>query len=814
MNVHVKGILRGEAALINMALAAGLVAIAVAVAITLSRAPLRVAKGRSVPPEKVLVETTTDGGACQYNELMPRDTSAIRLGLFSASSPAVTVKVFAGSRLITSGALAAGWAGEGATVPVAKISRSVSPVEVCFHLDSVTGDTEMLGRAVRPAEATVARGRRLPGRISIEYLQPGHSSWWSLAGSVARRLGLGRAASGIWNALLVMVLVVMVLALSSWLVARDLCRRVTHGVPVERAVASDPAVNAKTGETGAAGPNAARPSDAGPNAARPRPSPRRTASRGGRRQEGARRGTAPTAVRSTVGSRSFTRRTPITRERNSRSRQTAPAGSGLVVGSMRALRRIPVTAWVCALVACLNAVCWSVISPPFQVPDEPSHFAYVQHLAETGSLPTNGGEDFPSIEEVALSDLKYAEVLEHPAVGTISSEAQQRKLEHDLAIPYQRTGSGAAGVAATEPPLYYALETIPYDLESAGTILDRLAMMRLLSALMGGLTALFVFLFLREALPAVPWAWTVGGLAVALTPLLGVMSGTVNPDALLFAISAALFYCLARGFHRGLTPPLAVAIGAVFAVGYLTKLNFLGLLPGALLGLFVLCAREARTSRPTAYRLLALALSVAAGPILLYIVVNVASGRSAVGSLASAVTLNERRGSIFHELSYVWQFYLPRLPGMTSYFNGFPTTRVYWFDGLVGHYGWLDTAFPGLVYNLALIPAGLIAVLFTGALVRSRYLLRSRLVEGSVYLVMSLGVLLVVGAADYFDKLPGEYAEPRYLLPMLALWGGVLALAARGVGRRWGPIAGVLIIILAMAHDVFSQLLVISRYYG
>jgi hypothetical protein len=522
---------------------------------------------------------------------------------------------------------------------------------------------------------------------------------------------------------------------------------------------------------------------------------------------------APAKPATTVGSQPSTKSAPATRERSSR-RQPTPTGDGLPTRLRQALSQIPTTAWLCALVAFLNAVCWSVISPPFQVPDEPSHFAYVQRLAETGSLPTEGGEDFPSVELVALNDLHHAGVLEHPAVGTISSGSEQRKLEHDLALPYQRTGSGEAGVAASEPPLYYAIESIPYDLEKSGTILDRLALMRLLSALFAGVTALFAYLFLREALPGARWAWTVGGLGVALGPLLAEMSGAVNPDALLFAVSAALFYCLARGFRRGITPGLAIALGAVLAVGFMTKLNFLGLLPGALLGLVVLCAREARSSRRTAYRCLGLALAVAASPMLLYIVVNVASGRPSVGSLQSAIALNGTRGSLLEELSYIWQFYLPRLPGMTPYFHGFSTTRVYWFDGMVGLYGWLDTMFPVWVYSVALIPAGLIAVLLVRALVQERHALRSRAVEVGVYLAVSLGLLAIIGADDYIHKNPGEYAEPRYLLPLLALWGAMLALAARGAGRRWGPAVGALIVALLLAHDLFSQLLVISRYYG
>ncbi len=80
----------------------------------------------------------------------------------------------------------------------------------------------MVGRRTPPAEATVGGARPLPGRISVEYLHPGPRSWASLAVSVARRLGLGRAAAGTGNALLVLALALTVLTLSSWLVVRDL----------------------------------------------------------------------------------------------------------------------------------------------------------------------------------------------------------------------------------------------------------------------------------------------------------------------------------------------------------------------------------------------------------------------------------------------------------------------------------------------------------------------------------------------------------------------------------------------------------------
>jgi len=489
---------------------------------------------------------------------------------------------------------------------------------------------------------------------------------------------------------------------------------------------------------------------------------------------------------------------------------------GRIQGELRripsALRRIPSAAWTCALIACLNAACWSIINPPFQVPDEPSHFAYVQTLAENGRLPTSS--NIPSEEEeVALRDLHHKEVKWHPENHPVATAAEQQRLAHDLARPLRRSGPGGAGVAATEPPLYYALQTIPYELGSGGTLLDQLELMRLLSALMAGLTALFAYMFVREALPGAPWAWAVGGLGVALTPLLGFMSGTVNPDSMLFAVSAAVFYLLARAFRRGLTPRLAIAIGVVTTIGLLTKLNFVGLLPGVLVGLVVLARRAARTSGRTAYGSLALAIAIPATPVCLYIVINLFSNHPGLGIVSSAIHLTSGRGPLLDEISSIWQTYLPRLPGMANDFPGISTTVQMWFDRSVGFYGWNDTAFPVWVDHIALILAVLLAILGIRALIVVRATLRRRLSELAVYAVMSVGLMALIGADAYLEG-PGSYTEPRYLLPLLALLGAALVLSARGAGRRWGPAVGALIVVLFLAHDVFSQLQVIARYYG
>ncbi|HEY5287024.1 MAG TPA: DUF2142 domain-containing protein [Solirubrobacteraceae bacterium] len=477
---------------------------------------------------------------------------------------------------------------------------------------------------------------------------------------------------------------------------------------------------------------------------------------------------------------------------------------------------MPTTAWVCALVALLNAAAWSIITPPFQGRDEPDHFAYVQQLAETGSLPhaTTGQSGFSPKEKLALEGLEQEEVKLAPETPSISTLSQQRKLIHDVDEDQSAVGSGEAGVATSEPPLYYAIQTVPYAIGSGNT-LTQLALMRLTGALLAAITALLCFYFIREVLPGVPWAATVGAACVAVQPLFGFMSGTLNPDTLLYTVAAALFLCLARAFRRGLTPRLALATGILIAVGFLTKLNFIGLAVGVFAGLIWLGARAARREGRQALAPAALALAIGAAPVLLYLLVNLLSDHPTLGS-ASGFTPSG--ASISHELAYVWEFYLPRLPGMRNYFAGLSTTRDIWFDRSVGLYGWIDTEFPSWVDNVAAVVLAGIALLFCRASIGQRAALRAHMVEIAVYATMTVGVLAMVGIASYRSNIVTGgvqgFGDPRYLLPLLPLLGATLALAIRGAGRRWAPTAGALILVAFLAHDLFSQLQVIARYYG
>jgi len=489
---------------------------------------------------------------------------------------------------------------------------------------------------------------------------------------------------------------------------------------------------------------------------------------------------------------------------------------------VKLLRRVPRAGRVCFLIAFVNAAIWGVVVPPFQVPDETAHFAYAQYLAETGSLPPEGnGAQYSRQEEVALTKLFFYSVIGHPQMRGILTSTEDRALRAALTKHPSAVGQGGASSATNQPPLYYALEAIPYWLSPSHEILTRLAFMRLLSALLAAGTVLAVFMFLRELLPASPWAWTVGALVVAFQPTFDFIAAGVQGDNLLFLASALAFWMLLRTYRRGLSMPRAVALGAIIAVGVLAKLTFIALLPGIALALLLLGWRALPAGRARALRMLATTVGVAAVPVGIYALLNVIAwhrGGPTAGGLAGATNSALRGGRVVtlpQTLEYTWQLYLPRLWFMRhTYFSGYPLWRT-WLNGSIGHFGWLDYRFPAWVYTAARYLICALAALALAALVRLRAAVRPLLPIFACFAVVAVGLCGAIGYAGIRYRLStGPFEQARYLFPLLSLYAVFVVLAARGAGRRWASALGAALVVLAMAHGLFAETLTISRYYG
>jgi hypothetical protein len=202
---------------VRIALALGLIAVATALGVVLSRAPLTVAASNGIQARPDVTTIRSARVICQDGGTIPAGTTAVRISLSANVGPSIQLSVLSHLQRATSGSREAGWGtDETVTVPVSRIAQTIQESRLCLTLGP-------------PAEWMQVNGER--GRTSIgthrtllrfEYLRPSRRSWLSIASSVASRLGLARAAAGAWVAYVVVAGMIAVSALVARLLLREL----------------------------------------------------------------------------------------------------------------------------------------------------------------------------------------------------------------------------------------------------------------------------------------------------------------------------------------------------------------------------------------------------------------------------------------------------------------------------------------------------------------------------------------------------------------------------------------------------------------
>ena len=482
--------------------------------------------------------------------------------------------------------------------------------------------------------------------------------------------------------------------------------------------------------------------------------------------------------------------------------------------------------WI-ALVAVLNATAWGILVPPFHVPDENAHIAYVQYFAETGRLPKGGAplEVYSPEINATLTAVDFPSVVGNSLTRVPLRERQRQALQAARERAPSRVGSGDVATATNNPPLYYSLQALVYHASPSDDLLTRIGLMRVLSALLAGATAFFSTLFLRELFPTTPWAWAGGGLVVALQPLFGFIGSGVNNDGLLFCAAAALFFGLARLLRRGITPRRALAVGLALSAGALAKATMIAFVPAVALGFVLAIVAAPGHRRRSAARSVAFGVVAFVLPLVAYVVMSDLVWQRPVWGAASslaagggaAVAPIGATGNLREALSYTWQLFLPSL-GVFSPMHSAPDPFYdIWFRGFVGHFGWLDYAFPEWVYSAAKGVAWVVVALAITTLIRERRAVARRRWEIVIWMVAVAGLLGVIGLAgyDYWRTSGGKrFEQARYLLPLLPLYGALVGLAIRAGGRRAGPLLAAGAAIIAVSWSMYAQILTALRYYG
>lgn len=476
------------------------------------------------------------------------------------------------------------------------------------------------------------------------------------------------------------------------------------------------------------------------------------------------------------------------------------------------------TAAAIALIGFVAAASWSLITPLLNAPDELEHMAYAQAIAEQGRAPDHQASErrpYSSEAQVAYEGAQIAgQYRQRDGRPPWLAADEGRWAKREAAQRPRADDGGGWTTVADYTPLYYAALAPPYLVFNGASPWARMTVMRLASAVMGGLAAAFAFLLVAELLPRPRWPAVAAGLLVAFQPMFSFMSGMINNDAGVNALAALALWLVARGLRRGPSTRLAAAIGATAVAMAVVKGNGLFLLPAVALGVagMALGARRAGVSirRP----LLALgagAAIAAVGCVVLALALGHSPDPTRPGWYAASgnayPTLPgppvQPSGALHQPVQfaeYVWQLFLPPAPGMTDVRPG--PERIPAFTALVqrgwASFGFAVIEFPRWVYGIISLAMLGLAALGARAAVTERAALSRLRWTAAVLAVAVLGVFFGTEVAYFAPNDPTTPEFGRYLFPAAAAFAALAAGAVFGVGRRFAfGLATALVVAMA-----------------
>ncbi|MCW3020492.1 MAG: hypothetical protein JWN10_2800 [Solirubrobacterales bacterium] len=471
------------------------------------------------------------------------------------------------------------------------------------------------------------------------------------------------------------------------------------------------------------------------------------------------------------------------------------------------------------LVGALQSLAWDVALPAFQGPDEDTHFAYVQHLAETGELPspTTGGTAYSSQEEEALVTLNLLPLIGDPNSRPAWSEADLgawRAVERTITHAGRQNGAGPNPIAKN-PPLYYAVMSIPYRLLVWLPLLKLVFVLRLFNALCYLATIAMTWLLAGEVFGTVRWKQALAAGTVALEPQLSFMSAVINADNLLIALCTAVLLASVRLVTRGPSMARVLTASGLTAAAVLTHGRGLVTLP--VLGVALLAAwlKYRPTAMDTLRRGAAAAATVGAA-----FVAYLAFGRSGGSLYGGQITeLNSKTSFNLRQfVSSVYQFYFPRLKSMQPRLGPEYGYKQVFIDTFYGSFGWLEVKFSERIYDVlqVLSAIGLVG-LYTAVVVRWRRLWVAWPAV-AVMVTLLLTNLVFLHYVSYRALLSDGGGDPlivgRYLLPMVSLFGLSIAFTLGALPRRLGPALGALVLALGVLLSLGGIGITMARFYA
>jgi 4-amino-4-deoxy-L-arabinose transferase-like glycosyltransferase len=486
------------------------------------------------------------------------------------------------------------------------------------------------------------------------------------------------------------------------------------------------------------------------------------------------------------------------------------AAPGRIRGKLTA---VPASLAALVTVVVMIGLAWALLVAPWQSPDEPAHFAYVQSLAERLALPGARNRPQMSTDQVIADEAVGASLGAFYPQSSPPNWSRQAFDSYVAASSHNsRSNGGGPNPAGPNPPLYYLYADVAYLIDGGGNAFGQLYAIRIWGVLLLALTVLGAWLLAGETIGRRRIAQVACGAAVGLLPMETFISTSVNPDGMMVTLWTWAMWLGARVINRAAPRRDAVALCAVTAAAVLTKATSYALIPPALLALLIGWRRRPADQRGGARRELGVASLALVVPVLAWIALAAALHRSAVNTIKSST--GGRPFNVLQFISYVWQFYLPKLPFMTRLreTSGLPAYYVWLRQGW-GSFGWLDVTFPPWTYRVLAVLSALVVI--PAAALLFRVVNRRRLAVPALLLLTLLALLGGLHVTDYRSLIAGQgpILQGRYLLPVVALFGLSIAFLVSQISARRQAAACGVILALLLVLQVLSLSTVLHAYY-
>ncbi len=476
-----------------------------------------------------------------------------------------------------------------------------------------------------------------------------------------------------------------------------------------------------------------------------------------------------------------------------------------------------------ALAAILGIVvvvglCWALLVPPWQSPDENSQFAYAQSIAERLHLPNQAHRPAWSADQSLADDDVFADALAfrssvvRPDWSAQDFNAYLNQVAHtDL----PRDNGGGPNPAASNPPLYYVYADLAYWVDYGGNAFDRLYAMRIWGISLLLLAALGGWLLAGEVLGRRRLPQIVAAAAVGLFPMETFMTTSVNPDGLQVTLWTFAFWLGARVIVRASRPRDVLALAAVTAAGILTKGTSYALVPAMVVALLIGLLRRPRGQRLELGLPYSLAGLIVVLPIAAWLQASTAAGIASFNAAGSGPPGTNPLPFKWNQfLAYLWQYYLPRLSfmGLNRTTPGLSVYNI-WIRGGWGTFGWFEFGLPTWLFTVLASLTGAIAAACAAILATLRGALRWELV--AFFAVAFFALLFGLHLTDYRSVIrqQGAVLQGRYVLPLLGLFGLSLALITSRIPLRWRGLASGAVIVGLLAVQLIALSAVAARYY-